>query len=197
MSGFRLRLLGSLREPNVRIKDETEYRHCSAYLAWDEMVPAPFAWIAPRAECPDQTGDRGQNIVGQKNGFLVPSLLAPSSLTNGSYACPRSPKFSNFIKSWQKAVFFIEIDLLRKNERWHCVIKVKGKRSHACLFYVFVPFYLFFFLSVTCFVKYSIRYKPLRQCSGSESVCFWASRIWIRNYFYGSGSFHQQASKLR
>jgi hypothetical protein len=25
-------------------------------------------------------------------------------------------------------------------------------------------------------------------CSGFGSVCFWTSRIWIRNYLYGSGS---------
>ncbi len=34
------------------------------------------------------------------------------------------------------------------------------------------------------------------QCSGSVgSVCFWASRTWIRDYLYGSGSFHQQVKK--
>ncbi len=33
------------------------------------------------------------------------------------------------------------------------------------------------------------------QCCGSGSGCFWASRIRISHYFYGSGSFHQQAKK--
>jgi hypothetical protein len=33
------------------------------------------------------------------------------------------------------------------------------------------------------------------QCCGTGSVCFWASRIWIRNRKYGSGSFHQKAIK--
>ncbi len=167
MSGFRLRLLGSLREPNVRIKLGTEDR----------------------------------TLLVRYMVFWFPPLLAPS-LTNGSYACPRSPKFSNFRKSWQKAVFFIESDLLRKNERWHCVIKVKDKISQKKIpwmsFYVLVPFFNCFclFLFNKKFL-YSVQYtlKRLRQCSGSGSVCSWASRIRIRNYFYGSASFHQQAKR--
>ncbi len=40
------------------------------------------------------------------------------------------------------------------------------------------------------------------QCCGSvsesvEPLCFWASRIRIRQYLYGSGSFHQQGKKVR
>ncbi len=33
--------------------------------------------------------------------------------------------------------------------------------------------------------------------SKSGSVSFWVSQIWIRDYLYGSGSFHQQAKKCR
>ncbi len=36
---------------------------------------------------------------------------------------------------------------------------------------------------------------PVHQCSGFESVSFWASRIQIRNYLYGSGSSHQDAKR--
>ncbi len=49
----------------------------------------------------------------------------------------------------------------------------------------------------TLFRSHNIVY---RQCCGSVgSVCFWASRIRIRHYLYGSGSrsFHQQAKKVR
>ncbi len=35
------------------------------------------------------------------------------------------------------------------------------------------------------------------QCCGSESICFWALRIQIRYYVNGSGSFHQQAKKVK
>ncbi len=39
--------------------------------------------------------------------------------------------------------------------------------------------------------------KVWYQCCGSGSVTFWASRIQIRHNFYGSGSFHHQAKKVR
>jgi hypothetical protein len=35
------------------------------------------------------------------------------------------------------------------------------------------------------------------QCSGSESLSFWAPGIRIRNYLYGSGSFHYQEKKSK
>ncbi len=138
MRGFRLRLFGSLREPHVRIKDETECRHCSAYLAWDERVPSPFAWIAPRVECPDQTGDRGH--WSDKWIYGSPTCSLPSQMVLMLARDP--PSFLTSEKADKNLSWY-------EKEGGHCVLIERDKRSQECLIYVqlfsLFPFSVIFF----------------------------------------------------
>ncbi len=69
-------------------------------------------------------------------------------------------------------------------------------QSLSCLRQCTMYSYIFRAIFLSC------SYFCIIQCCGSVSgsvgsLCFWASRIRIRHYLYGSGSFHQQGKKVR